>query len=556
MTIIFIIFCSAIFIGYSYADLKRKNPISSISEVQYVERTLVNFHEQKIWIPFRIVTDENKFIDHRGIMKIVPSLVKGEYKEGFGMKLKYTLLNYKLCNETSMANSTNYFRIDIPLNELFCLEEDNITFGGDWNLHFTNYLEIGLYLCDENFFFDKSSQECQNLINLLQTINSSLSFDFYYPVVQFSPTNFTSPLSIVYKNYFYRLSRYSYKIEKLYIQEHILSDDINFLKSEMKNQSRWGFISIFGDAYSLSSEIDPLINNFSNKIYTLEIYMDSGIKYYTRTYKKLFEIISDIFPIFNLVLYFIKKFTQHIKTSITKRKLSSLIFEKKDDKPKKLFDKKFKDLTNSNIKSNLSNNTIHKNDKMGNINNNNDNNILSVNENKLPLSNNNQTNSPLISKKLNEENALHILNKKDITIIKKNGQNEPVGKPLKIIAPFQRKKLAIKKKKEIYIFPLLYFFMDCIFNKLIFPRKFFCISKTYFTVYNFMCQIYDISTHIILFKQFNFINNIFLEKIHEENGTCPAKPYNKINLNDNSIIEQINKDLNDNKSILYTKNLM
>ena len=71
-----------------------------------------------------------------------------------------------------------------------------------------------------------------------------------------------------------------------------------------------------------------------------------------------------------------------------------------------------------------------------------------------------------------------------------------------------------------------------------------------------MCQIYDISTHIILFKQFNLLNKLIKEKIYENHEVCPAKPYNKINLSDEKKIEKINKDLKGNKSILFSNNLL
>ncbi len=71
-----------------------------------------------------------------------------------------------------------------------------------------------------------------------------------------------------------------------------------------------------------------------------------------------------------------------------------------------------------------------------------------------------------------------------------------------------------------------------------------------------MGQIYDISTHIILFKQFNLINNMILEKLYDDNGICPSKPYNKININDNKIVEKLNKELKHKKSILFSNNLL
>ncbi len=66
-------------------------------------------------------------------------------------------------------------------------------------------------------------------------------------------------------------------------------------------------------------------------------------------------------------------------------------------------------------------------------------------------------------------------------------------------------------------------------------------------------QIYDISTHIILFKHFNLLNNILKEMIHEH-GFRPFHSFNKININDDDLIKKINKDLITKKSILFSKN--
>ena len=69
-----------------------------------------------------------------------------------------------------------------------------------------------------------------------------------------------------------------------------------------------------------------------------------------------------------------------------------------------------------------------------------------------------------------------------------------------------------------------------------------------------MCQIYDISTHIILFKQFNLLNNS-VKKIYEERGFCYIHPFHKININDKKVIEKLNNDLKNKQSILFSKNL-
>ena len=565
MTTIYILVCIGIFIIFSYEDIQRLKPISSISEINDVKPRTINIKNEKIWLPFRIVTDKNKYIDHRGILYIYPYYIEGKKKDKEGMELKYHLLNYKLCNETSMANKPNNYKIDIPLNELFCIEQDDILFGGNWNGNFINYIEINLYLCEDKIYFNSSDSRCANVINLFNRVNSSLSFDFYYPIVQFQPTNYETPIEIIYKNYFYRLSAYSQKLEKIYIQEHILSDDRNIIKSNHKNSSCWGMNSIYGDEYFLSNENSPIIKNKSGEIYTMEIFMDYGLVYYTRTYNKIFSILSNVFPLFKLALYFIKSFTQHIKMSFTKRKLAGLIFENKNLSNLSLLKlmninenknnpiKKLKIATTINVSHNDLLNDINNNNNINDSINNDKLEIINNKKNSFQINNDNINNISNIS--LNNEKIINKLNKKDISLINSRRKSILISENLKRKDSSSDININHLKSKNNSLFSYYYFFLDFFFDKLINPQKFCCLSKTYFTVYNFMCQIYDISTHIILFKQFNIVNNI-LKKIYEEKGFCLVHPFKKININDMDIIEKLNKDLKNKKCIIFSKNLL
>ena len=563
MTFIYIVICIIIFIGFSYEDIYRLNPISSKSEITDIKPRKINLKKEKIWIPFRIVTDENKFIDHRGILYIIPYYIEGIKNEEIGMELNYRLLSYKLCNETEMGNKPDNYKIDVPLNELFCIDKDDIPFGGNWNGDYIYYLGINLYLCDEGIYFNSSDLRCAKANNLFNSINSSLSFDFYYPIVQFQPTNYQIPLSIIYKNYFYELSAYSYKLEKIYIQEHVLSDDKHVIRNNYQNTTCWGISSLYGDDYYIPIEEDPMIKNKINQIYTMEIYMDDGLIYYTRSYNKIFTILSKVFPIFNFCLILIKKFTQHIKISFTKRKLIELIFERKE-KGKEIGSKenikssssfKMKDISSRADDSHNEFIKIRKRDK----------NIekqISLENNlkrekgvdaisDIPISNNGG------NVNLSNQNAIRILNKKEISKINSRRRSVIKNDSLKskeyISIDSNLKQIEIKKKS--HLFPYYYFFMDFFLDKLIKPHKFFCLSKKYFTIYNFMCQIYDISTHIILFKQFNIFNNL-LKQIVQEHGLPPIHTFKKINIEDREIISRINKDLRTKKSIIFSKDIL
>ena len=142
----------------SIDDIKKLNPKTTKSEIPGGEFRLIDLSESKIWIPWRLITYEEKFIDHRGILYPMISLIEGAYNEKIGMDLKYHDLNYTLCNNTSMANMTDIYKIDTPLNELFCIEQSNIPFGGSWLGDNLYYLEVNLFLCENGINYNQSDK--------------------------------------------------------------------------------------------------------------------------------------------------------------------------------------------------------------------------------------------------------------------------------------------------------------------------------------------------------------------------------------------------------------
>ena len=349
MTFIFYIICAFAFILSSYDDLKLSNPISSKSEIPDAGFRTVNILKEKIWIPFRMVTYEEQFVDHRGILFPQLYYVEGKLKDKKGMDLKYHLLSYKLCNETSIAKKPDSFKINVPLNELFCIDNDDLPFGGSWSGKFLYYLEYNIHLCQDGINFNASDPRCTKIEDLLANKSTSFLFEFYYPVVQFQPTNYEVPLTVNYRSNFYRLASHSNKVERVYISQHILSDDRRIVKGKSKNISCWGMSSLYGDDYFMEYTDDPNAKSISSRLYSLDIYMDQGMVYYTRTYKKLFLIISDFFPVLRLIFYVLKKCTQHIKISFSKRNFASLLFDNANIEKKKIFSKQIERPNNSSL---------------------------------------------------------------------------------------------------------------------------------------------------------------------------------------------------------------
>ena len=588
MNILFVLSCILTFLIFSLDDIKKLNPISSKSEIPGAEMRIVNLHNSKIWIPWRMVTYEEKFVDHRGILHPIVSLIEGRWNNTFGMDLKYRTLKYKLCNETSMANKSEEYKIDIPLDEIFCIEEDDIPWGGSWYGDILYYIEVNLFLCKDGINFNASDPRCTKMTDLLKHRNTSWLFEFYFPVVQFQPTNSKVPMAVIYRSYYYRLSTYANKVERIYVQENILSDDKSLFGTNSINSSYWGVDNnIYGDTYFMPDAIDPLVKSTSSRLYSLVIYMDQGYIYYTRSYKKIFSILSEIFPVLNFLLLIFKKFTKIVKLTLSKKSSSELLFE--NDKSinenihKKYFNEEFnyvkKEESNEinyiNIKkggtysklnniekkeSNLSNLPNSKSDSKKNIINRNSKEFNNTAEKRLSYIVLDKNELSQSRSQLNDANLLGILN---INNFKRNQSSKNIinknnlSLNISTLEGKKNKKIGIlKKRKKKNLFPLYYFFMDIFINKLIKPKSFCCMDRRYFTVYNFMGHIFDISSHILLIKHFNIFKNILLNDINRGKKLTVFDFNKKININDYSIMAEIDKELRAEKYDIFTKTLL
>ena len=573
MNIIFFISCIITFLFFTLDDFKKLNPISSKSEIPGAELRVVNLHDSKIWIPWRMVTYEEKFVDHRGILYPIVSLIEGHWNNSFGMDLKYHTLDYKLCNETSMANKTEEYKIEVPLNELFCIDNDDIPWGGSWLGDILYYVEVNLYLCQNGIDFNATDPRCTKMTDLLQHKNTSWLFEFYFPVVQFQPANFNVPMAVIYRSYYYRLSTYANKVERIYVQENILSDDRNLIGTSYSNSSYWGVENnLYGDTYFMFTEKDPIVKSTSSRLYSLVIYMDQGFIYYTRSYKKIYSIISDIFPFLNLLLYLFKRVTRRIKLTYAKKAAAEILFENRHPKQSnKLLNFRKEELKKLNSMKNK------KNLKIGlkNFSDNNLKNIFKINnETKEKLENKN-SNSNLLNNNITENKSSLLIakpnkpNSNNVNFIGLLNRNQMDRKKsalnvnryfildLSTLNKENDKKINSKKERNRDLFPFYYFFMDVFLDKLVRPKKFCFITKKYLIVYNFLGQIFDISSHILLFKHFNILKNLFLNEL--KTGENKFRIFNnnkKININDDNLMEEVNKDLKTQSCDIFTKTLL
>jgi len=573
LTIISIIFGILVFIYINLDIFSYNLPISTIftSKEKYKN---ITFREEKIWIPWRIRDFGGKTINHKGLLFPIIFYLKGVRNNDKEIKLSYEVLNYKLCNETSMVNSS--YLIDMKLDDLYCIDMEDLYMGGNWDTDFLNFVQVDLYMCKNGIDYDKDNKNCTSYEQIVEMTGKYNCFDFeiYYPVVNYQPMNKTTPIFVKYTNYFYNLSRFSNKIDRLYLQQYILKDDKNLLHKNEKLYSFWGTYSLEGDNYATGNTKDLMNEGSTSRLYSFNIYLKPNVVYYNRTYKKLTLIIAEGLPIVNIIFLFFRLIAKVFKISSANKKLTELLFENLHKKKPKRFGHEGLKITSKNLKKlNIGKNTeIKKSNDFSSIQLNqqelekqnafqkiefkkssikspkhkskfyrNSNNKLSSYNIKISnrsfnnLFNSSIDNSAIINNKYINGFKNNI---EDFLSIKSNeiSSNLPINKLNNInklnFEDNGNINLIKSKTKTDYIkktlFPYKYYLCSIFIKNIDISKNSKFFTRKFISVYNFICQLFDVSSYLMLQREFEIMKNtIMLGKYKDI-----LESRQKINVND------------------------
>ena len=543
LTLLSFIFGIIIFIYIKLDDFLHNLPNSTTSTERNNHKK-IKFKEEKIWIPWRICDFGGKTVNHTDLLYPIIYYYKGIRHNKFKtMITSYEFINYKLCNETSMINNRDLYIIDIELDQLYCIDMEELDVGGSWDSDFLFLITFDLYACKNGINYDENNKDCLTYEKIVEIAgnNNCFEFEMYYPVVQYQPLNKTTPIFIEYTNYFYHLSRYSNKIDRLYLQQHILIDDKGWFLKDEEIYSRWGSASLNGDSYSTGNKSDLMNEGSTSRFYSFNIYLKSDIIYYHRSYKKRINLIfSEGLPIVNMVFIIFRFIAKVFKISSINKKITELLFE--NLKEKKTFMKRNeKNMNNVKINNflndfssvqlttrnsgkqmlfdnNNNNNSIVNSNKSKYIKNDNNNiiinkyynkkkigrpfhNSLVLDEKKIMNKNSNNNKIDIFKSKISDMSNLpfkNINNKNDFLLQNNNNIDSNINKKTKI--------LYIKKK----LFPYRYYLYSSFIKYINDLKKPFCFTKQFTIVYNFICQLFDISSYLILQREFQTMKNTII----------------------------------------------
>ena len=504
---------------FSLNDLKRKNPLSTTTSIPTEGYKNIKFGKEKIWIPWSIVDyNNNEYVNHTGLLFPIIyyySGIKNKITKEFDLTTK--ILDYKLCNETSMANKSNNYEISISLDKIYCIDMEELDMGGSWTSNFINYIQFDLYYCKDGIKYDESDPKCSSFKKIREFIgeDNSLDINFYYPIVQFQPENPDNPITIIYQQSFYHLSKYVNKIERLFLHEHVFTDDFGWILKKEINNSYWGLNSITGETY-FNGEDNDIFNEGSNsRAYSFNLYLEPGIIHHKRNYKKLYTIFSDNYPISYIIFLIMRIISTFFKKVENNKKMIELLFTNFKENSSE-FEENLKKLKTKNASNNNINEKYKKKKKL--------NTDIFANNKKVVYS------SRIMNKKINN---LNLSNKNLVTHTQKRKSfelnttknnfilNENSNKTSKNIGLGLKENYsknvnnnstninnASNKKK---IFPYKYYLFSIFIRDVNKPKGNTFFSFKFSKIYLFLCQLFDITTYFLLYREFNALKSMYNE---------------------------------------------
>ena len=543
----------AVFIFFGYDDFKRKNPISNISTTPPLGYKNIRFGQEKLYLPWRIIDyDENpinitgKIYPRIFYFSVQPDNITGQ------LQTKYNLVNYKLCNETSMKYLGGEYIIDIPLETLYCIDMEELNMGGSWNSDFINFIRFDLYMCEDGIDYNESNHKCTTYENLQNIYGGgeSIFFELLYPVVQFQPTNQNIPILIIYKTLYYIVNKFSSKLDRMYLQEYIFEDEKGWIFNSPINQSYWGVSTINGESYIIGDK-DIMRFGSTSRLYTINFYFDLGIVFYTRKYKKLYEILGEVFPIISGVSSIFAFISRIINELQSTKKLNEFITG-----IDRLQSIKLRSEMKNRIKSSKK---LKRYDSIINNNNNRKKNyIININKknnvNKEEISNKLNPNSNFLNDSSKVSCFSNSINFNQLKDTKKFNLNPNFNE--KNNFNINRFNLLKSAKKARQNYPINFYFFGFIMNKIdIHKGNFRCITKQFNKSFSFYRYLIDITSYITLHQQFELLKKMITNnwKLGEaetlKNLPKIEYPNNQFLTEDNNIYNINNINLSVNRSI-------
>ena len=294
LTIFFLAFSISVTFLFGTDLYLRKNPKVLLDRIVPKDYHYINCSVSDLPYFWNIIDYENHVRNFTNILYPISTLQVYKYNtknHSLDFQKKITIPNTKCTKE--MVNNDDIFN-KLGLVDFYCIDWKNLDYplGGFWDA------TDSLYYIDQIFYFcldGERSSNCTNISNLKDFFGkkNNIYYNYYYPSMYFSASDYDQPLQREYVNKFEIMSANLYKKKRLF-----------FANSEINSNKGWIFDSISNSnliTYDNSeSDIDyhsdnDLNNvNLTSAVYTTAIYLMKNHYLYSLSYMKVQDLAAQV----------------------------------------------------------------------------------------------------------------------------------------------------------------------------------------------------------------------------------------------------------------------
>ena len=87
-------------------------------------------------------------------------------------------IKQKILDKSPIKIISSEYLINIDLDQIYCIDMEDLDMGGSWDNDFINYVEFDLYACKKGIDYDENNENCTSYEKLMETASQDNSFEF------------------------------------------------------------------------------------------------------------------------------------------------------------------------------------------------------------------------------------------------------------------------------------------------------------------------------------------------------------------------------------------
>ena len=229
---------------------------------------------------------------------------KTQVRNGDHWEINIEELELERCRPESFGEDFQDSLID-SIGNLYCFKDVNVTLEGSFSYDRYSYFAIDFYPCKNT---TENNNHCKTKEELdFYLMNTFVCFEL--EDAQLTPTNYSKPVHGRNNDIYYTVGKKLFQEVHIFYQIVDIETDLEFMGfDEFPNYKQELYIKYDWD-YQMSSLLEGDIYETGEPFCSAQIKLDDEVRIQTRTYTKLFTLLSDVGGLMEFMLSVFKLIT-------------------------------------------------------------------------------------------------------------------------------------------------------------------------------------------------------------------------------------------------------